>query len=211
MQMVRLRLPWSRRRSQVGLRIMLARGLVEDTANIVHTQVVSDEAMASIRARREVPLYQHHREGHPPSWSRSLLVETGQSVAPLSDSRYVVRDSHSLYKATKGGIVSTGAGLSNQRLGLAALGFSLVAFLAMAVIAQTNYNSQGETVEATSGQTASAETASGGDAGTGVDGGGDGGGGAEAGSGGTSEVPVAPADGAPFDPYVPDGAARDGP
>ena len=95
-----------RNTTSIRFRAMMESGqFVDETADIVQTQVLAHRSRASIRNRDSVPLYFHTEEGRPPTWRENLLVETGLSQPPDTDSRYIMEDSRNLHKGIRTGAV----------------------------------------------------------------------------------------------------------
>ncbi len=98
------------RTPRIRLRAMMESGqMVDETADIIQTQVIAHGARASIRNRDPVPLYRQTEEGRPPTWSENLLVETGLARPPGQDSRYILEDSLNLFKGLRSGAVEVDA------------------------------------------------------------------------------------------------------
>lgn len=93
--------------NKVGFTAMLESGeLVEETADIVQTQVIVHRARASIRNRNTVPVYEQREWGSTPAWRENRIVETGLARPPGSDSRYQLEDSSNLFSGIKSGAVN---------------------------------------------------------------------------------------------------------
>ena len=128
--------------NQVRFRAMMESGiLVDEMADVVQTQVIAQQARASVRNRDAVPLYHHLEEGRPPVWSENLLVETGISPPPGMDSRYILEDSLNLWKGIKTGSTTLESrfSLGNKHIAILANCIAGVVFLACAWIASFNY------------------------------------------------------------------------
>ena len=96
----------NRNTTSIRFRAMMESGqFVDEVADIVQTQVLAHGSRASIRNRDSVPLYFHTEEDRPPTWMENLLVETGLSPPPDTDSRYIMEDSRNLHKGIKTGAV----------------------------------------------------------------------------------------------------------
>ena len=92
--------------NKVRFRAMMESGLlVDEEAEIVQTQVIAHKARASIRNRPTVPLYHLTEEDRDPVWRENLIVETGLSPPPGTDSRYTLEDSHNLHVGIRSGAV----------------------------------------------------------------------------------------------------------
>ena len=136
-----LRLKPQQSEDRVRIRLMMESGrLIDEEADVVQTQVIAQKARAAIRNRDAVPLYRQLGEDQEPSWSENLLVETGLSPPPLSDSRYVLQDSKNLFKGIRGGVVSLSGGwsLSNKHLAFLANVCGVIFILVAAWLATYN-------------------------------------------------------------------------
>lgn len=105
--------------------------LVDETAEIIQTQVIAHGARAAIRNRPTVPLYEHLEEGRMPVWKENVLVETGEAVAPGASSRYVLEDAPALWRGFKAGAIEVpGASkFKKNSVQLAVLGAGVLAFI----------------------------------------------------------------------------------
>lgn len=93
--------------NKVGVTAMLESGeLVEETADIVQTQVIAHRARASLRNRNTVPVYAQREWGSTPAWRENRIVETGLARPPGGDSRYQLEDSSNLFTGIKSGAVN---------------------------------------------------------------------------------------------------------
>ena len=107
--------------------------LVDETADIVQTQVIAHKAKSSIRNRDAVPVYYQLEEDAPPVWKENAIIETGVSAPPGMESRHVLEDAPNLWMGYQTGTVDSGRfSLEGKHLGLIALGASVVVFVIMA-------------------------------------------------------------------------------
>ena len=119
---------------KIRVRAMMANAFVDEYADVVQTQVIAQKARISLRNRAGVPLYHQIGEDRGPTWAENLIVETGLAEAPGMDSRYVLQDSRNLWSGIRYNVTPLHGGfnLTNKHLGIAAMVFGAVCFLAFA-------------------------------------------------------------------------------
>ena len=133
--------------SKVRFVAMMESGvLIDETADVVQTQVIAQKARASIRNRDAVPIYYQLEGDAPPVWKENAIIETGLAQPPGTQSRHVIEDSHNLWMGYETGTVDSGTGwnLETKHVGLIALGVSVLLFLLFAWLTSLNLSDPAE-------------------------------------------------------------------
>ena len=133
--------------SKVRFVAMMESGvLIDETADVVQTQVIAQKARASIRNRDAVPIYYQLEEDAPPVWKENAIIETGLAQPPGTQSRHVIEDSHNLWMGYETGTVDSGTGwnLETKHVGLIALGVSVLLFISFAWLTSLNLSDPAE-------------------------------------------------------------------